>query len=201
MTLVPWLPHVFLVSWLINSLYALVVSERSSDGRWHNLSRTFSDSEGGLVEQVAWVFATWRQEKFSVNNKQLFIETQWSNNNIYTIYIYIYIYIWKLYRFLFDLATLVEGDPKVPFSIATTPRCRGGRHSIPWIAQVYPWSSPYSAVLSKAASSTIFWVFGITRPGIERWSPRPLANTLLIKPMALMNILYCHNVISTLVRY
>ena len=25
------------------------------------------------------------------------------------------------------LATIVEGDPKDPFSIATTPRCRGGR--------------------------------------------------------------------------
>ena len=28
------------------------------------------------------------------------------------------------------LATIVEGDPKAPFSIATTPRCRGGRYSI-----------------------------------------------------------------------
>ena len=29
------------------------------------------------------------------------------------------------------LATIVEGDPKAPFSIATTPRCRGGRYSFP----------------------------------------------------------------------
>ena len=29
------------------------------------------------------------------------------------------------------LATLVEGDPKASFSIATTPRCRGGCYSIP----------------------------------------------------------------------
>ena len=36
------------------------------------------------------------------------------------------------------LATLVKGDPKVPFSIATTPRCRGGCHSIPGIAPLYP---------------------------------------------------------------
>ena len=28
-------------------------------------------------------------------------------------------------------ATIVEGDPKAPFSIATTPRCRGGRYSFP----------------------------------------------------------------------
>ena len=36
------------------------------------------------------------------------------------------------------LATLVEGDPKVPFSVATTPRYRGGRYSISWIAPLYP---------------------------------------------------------------
>ena len=43
------------------------------------------------------------------------------------------------------LATIVEGDPKAPFSIATTPRCRGGRYSIPWIAPLYPWTVPYNA--------------------------------------------------------
>ena len=36
------------------------------------------------------------------------------------------------------LATVVEGDPKVPFSIATSPRCRGGRYSFSWIAPLYP---------------------------------------------------------------
>ena len=39
-------------------------------------------------------------------------------------------------------------------------------------------------MLSKAASSTIFWIFGMTWPGIELRSPGPLANTLLIRPMA-----------------
>ena len=32
-------------------------------------------------------------------------------------------------------------------------------------------------MLSKEVSSTIFKVFGMTRPGIEPRSPRPLANT------------------------
>ncbi len=36
------------------------------------------------------------------------------------------------------LATIVEGDSKVPFSIPTTPRCRGGRYSFPRIAPLYP---------------------------------------------------------------
>ena len=49
------------------------------------------------------------------------------------IYIYIYIYIYKTVK----LANLVEGDPKLLFSIATTLRCRGNRYSIPWIAPLY----------------------------------------------------------------
>ena len=43
------------------------------------------------------------------------------------------------------LVTVVEGDPKAPFSIATTPRFRGGRYSFPWIAPLYPWYVPYIA--------------------------------------------------------
>ena len=35
-------------------------------------------------------------------------------------------------------------------------------------------------MLSKEASSTIFWVFVMTWPGIEPLSPRPLANILTI---------------------
>ena len=35
------------------------------------------------------------------------------------------------------LVTVVEGDPKVPFSTATTPRFREGRYSFPWIAPLY----------------------------------------------------------------
>ena len=45
----------------------------------------------------------------------------------------------------YKLATVVEGDPKAPFSIATIPRCRGGRYSFPWIAPLYPWYVAYIA--------------------------------------------------------
>ena len=44
------------------------------------------------------------------------------------------------------LATLVEGNQKAPFSIATTPRNRGGRYSFPWIALLYSWYVPYIAI-------------------------------------------------------
>ena len=40
--------------------------------------------------------------------------------------------------FKVKLVTLVEGDLKAPFSIATTPRCRGGRYSFLWIAPLNP---------------------------------------------------------------
>ena len=38
---------------------------------------------------------------------------------------------------------MVEGDPKAPFSLTTTLRCRGGCYSFPWIAP--PWSLSYNA--------------------------------------------------------
>ena len=43
------------------------------------------------------------------------------------------------------LATVVKGNQKAPFSIATTLRCRGGCYSFPWISPLYPWYIPYIA--------------------------------------------------------
>ena len=39
------------------------------------------------------------------------------------------------------LATVDEGHPKAIFTVATTPRCRGGHYSFPWTA----WYVPYIA--------------------------------------------------------
>ena len=44
------------------------------------------------------------------------------------------------------LATIVEGNPKVPFSIATTPMCREGRYFFPGL--LYFTLDPYLIVLS-----------------------------------------------------
>ena len=33
---------------------------------------------------------------------------------------------------------VVKEDPKAPFSIATTPKCREGYYYFPWIAPFYP---------------------------------------------------------------
>ena len=55
-----------------------------------------------------------------------------------------------MYRYIdiskVKLSPLIEGDSKAPFSIATTPRCRGERYSFPWIAPLYPWNVPNNAV-------------------------------------------------------
>ena len=81
-------------------------------------------------------------------------------------------------------ATIVEGDPKAPFSIATIPRSLDFS-TLPLIRTLSCW------VLRNAASSTIFWVFGMTRPGIEPRSPVPLANTLLIRPIFNISWHFC----------
>ena len=47
---------------------------------------------------------------------------------IFGIYIYIYT----------KLATIVESDPKAPFSIGTTSRYSGGSYFFPGIAPLYP---------------------------------------------------------------
>ena len=73
------------------------------------------------------------------------------------------------------MVTVVEGDKKAPFSIATTPRCRGGRNSFLWGAPLYTRCVPCWE-LSKELSSTIFKVFGMVQPGIEPRSPGPLVN-------------------------
>ena len=78
------------------------------------------------------------------------------------------------------MATVVECDHKALFSIATTPRCRGGRYSFPWIAPLPLMHTLYCWVLSKEVSSTIFKVIGMMRAGIERRPPYHLRtiNTL-----------------------
>ena len=42
--------------------------------------------------------------------------------------------IYIIYIYKVRSATVVEGDPKAPFSIGTTPKCREGCYSFHWIA-------------------------------------------------------------------
>ena len=47
------------------------------------------------------------------------------------------VYVWVcvcMYVCMYNLEGVVEGDQKVPFSIATTLKSRGGHYSFPWNA-------------------------------------------------------------------
>ena len=46
-----------------------------------------------------------------------------------------------------NLVTVVKSNPKAPFSIATTPRYRGGPWSFPWIAPLYLWYVQISSTI------------------------------------------------------
>ena len=88
------------------------------------------------------------------------------------------------------LPILVKGDPKTPFSIATTPRCRGERYSFPVLLHFTLDAYLIMLSVNQGGIKYHFWVFGMTRPGIEPRSPGSLANTLLIIPIAqLINII------------
>ena len=65
--------------------------------------------------------------------KSCFILSEKSDFHVDNLLIAVHAFISKV-----KLATLVEGDQKAPFSIATTPRCRAGRYSFPWIVPLYP---------------------------------------------------------------
>ena len=118
---------------------------------------------------------------FSIQKKNLSDEKHW---NIFSfhfhIYIYIYIYIYILHYLCptclwisyikckkVNLLTIVEGHPKAPFSIATTSRCMGRALLLSLDCSTLPLICTLCWVLSKFASSNIFWVFGMTRPGIR----------------------------------
>ena len=117
---------------------------------------------------------------FSTPLRVAFCKTKGIAHKIYKYYISInsheniYVNIVKV-----KLVTLVEGNQKVPFSIATTSRCRGGCYSFPWIAPLYHWSLPY-----KQGGIKNHFLSHMTWPGIEPWSPRKLANTLPTRPMS-----------------
>ena len=74
------------------------------------------------------------------------------------------------------MATPVKSDPLAPFSL----RWRGGTTPFPGLFHFI--LDPYLIMLSVkqgGIKNHFFWVFGMTQPGIEPHSPRPLANTRL----------------------
>ena len=78
------------------------------------------------------------------------------------------------------MATVDECDPKVPFSISV------GDGATPLPGLTHFTLDPYLIILSakQGGIKYHFWVFGMTRPGIECLSPEPLENTLTTMPIS-----------------
>ena len=78
------------------------------------------------------------------------------------IYIYIYIYIWKL-------ATVIEGNPKAPFSIVTTSQCRGGRYIFPGLFHFT--LDPYFIRLSSKQGGIKYHFLSLWDDSTWDWTP------------------------------
>ena len=101
----------------------------------------FSNKKGFLPLYSVSYFTTLENKK--EKKKKRCCKVLHTSNIYINIYIHIKIHI-HINRKV-KLATVVKGDPKVPFSVATTLRYRGGHYSFPWMAPLYPWHVPYNA--------------------------------------------------------
>ena len=86
------------------------------------------------------------------------------------------------------LATIVEGNPKAPFSIATTPMCRGGRYSFPGL--LYFILDPYLIMLSVKQGGIKYHFLSLWYDSTWDWTQvsraigehsNPKANHLLLR--------------------
>ena len=81
------------------------------------------------------------------------------------------------------LATVVESDPKTPFSLATTLRCKEGRYFFPGLLPFTLDPHLLMVITKQGDIKYHFWVFDMTQPGIEPRFPGPLANILPTRSM------------------
>ena len=61
-----------------------------------------------------------------------------ANNSTDNNVVFFFVSDFKIVYYKVNVVTLVEGDPKAPYYLATTPWCRGGRYLISCITQLYP---------------------------------------------------------------
>ena len=99
---------------------------------------------GRLINESAFVslnYVTWPIRNIAQNPRSVRLSRYFESflvfEKVQILYIYIYIYKEKL-------ATKAEGDPKAPFSIATTPRYWWGCNFFLWIAPLSPWYISYN---------------------------------------------------------
>ena len=77
------------------------------------------------------------------------------------------------------MATEVEDDSKASFSIATTPRSRGGATTFPGLFHFTLDTYLKMMSVKQGGIKYHFNVFGMTQPGIEPRSSGPLGNICL----------------------
>ena len=84
----------------------------------------------------------------------------------------------NIYIYIVEGSTIVEGDLKGPFSIAYYTKVLGRALLLSPVLLHFT-LDPYLLMLSvkQRGIKYHFWVFGMTRPGIEPKSPGPLTNT------------------------
>ena len=82
-----------------------------------------------------------------------------------------------------NLVTVVEGDPKEPFSMATIQSIAEGATHFPEL--IHFTLDPYLIMLGvkQGGIKNLFCVFAVTKPGIEPRSLEPFVNTLTIMPI------------------
>ena len=66
------------------------------------------------------------------------------------------------------MATRAEGDPKAPFPIATTPRCRGGRYSFP--GSLHYTHDPYLIMLSVKQGDIMYHFLSLWYDSTWDWT-------------------------------
>ena len=86
------------------------------------------------------------------------------------------------------LATLVEGDTKVPFSIATLSRCKGGSYSFRGLLHFT--LNADIIMLNVKQGGIKYYFLSLCYDSTKDWTPEPWVNDLLIRPMARLHILY-----------
>ena len=76
------------------------------------------------------------------------------------------------------MATVVEGDQKTPFSIATTPYVGDGATPFPGLVHFILVMELIMLSVKQGCIKYHFKAFGMKRPGIGPRSPRLLANSV-----------------------
>ena len=132
--LTPWSPLLWVKSYHYCSSIRIALALNNSKRLQKKKKKKKKKSDQPLVRLVMVLFACFHfPSQFAskvehINKNQLsFVWLLWG-----------FLFLWGDFFSLIYLANIVEGDPKAPFSIATTPRCREECYSFPLDCSTLP---------------------------------------------------------------